>query len=92
VQSIAEAVAFEIRNPEETQSILAKYVNIDKSDIAKEAYEEVVPYLKRNPIPETKAVKGALDELSLALDPATFVDQSFSQELQASCFIDGLYK
>jgi ABC-type nitrate/sulfonate/bicarbonate transport system substrate-binding protein len=98
VQSIAEAVAFEIRNPEETQSILAKYVSIENPAVAKEAYDEVVPYLKKNPIPETKAIKGALDELSGAnpnattADPATFVDQSFAQELQASGFIDGLYR
>jgi ABC-type nitrate/sulfonate/bicarbonate transport system substrate-binding protein len=98
VQSIAEAIAFELRNPEETQSILAKYVSIDNPAVAKEAYDEVVPYLKKNPIPETKAIKGALDELSEAIssaasaDPATFVDQSFTQELQASGFIDRLYK
>jgi NitT/TauT family transport system substrate-binding protein len=98
VQSIAEAVAFEIRNPAETRTILAKYVDIDDPAIAAESYDEVVPYLKKNPVPDTKAVKGALDELSAATpsartaDPASFVDQSFTQELQASGFIDGLYR
>jgi NitT/TauT family transport system substrate-binding protein len=98
VQSIAEAVAFESRNPDETKNILAKYVKIDDPAVVKEAYDEVVPFLKKNPTPDTKAVKGALDELILAnpsasnADPATFVDQSFTQDLQASGFIDGLYK
>jgi NitT/TauT family transport system substrate-binding protein len=98
VQSIAEAVAFEIRNPEETQSILARYVSIDNPAVAKEAYDDVLPYLKKNPIADTRAVKRALDELNLAnpvagtADPATFVDQSFTHELQASGFIDGLYR
>ncbi len=98
VQSIAEAVAFEIRSPEETQGILAKYVNIDDPAVAKESYDEVVPYLNKNPTPDTKAVKAALDGLSAdnpsasGADPATFVDLSFTQELQASGFIDGLYK
>jgi NitT/TauT family transport system substrate-binding protein len=98
VQSIAEAVAFEIRSPDETRAILAKYVNIDDPAVAREAYDEVVPYLKKDPIPDTKAVQGALDELSAATpeaktaDPASFVDQSFAQDLQSSGFIDGLYK
>jgi ABC-type nitrate/sulfonate/bicarbonate transport system substrate-binding protein len=98
VQSIAEAVAFEIRSPEETRAILATYVKIDDPAVSREAYEEVVPYLKKNPIPDTKAVQGALDELSAATpeaktaDPAAFVDQSFTQDLQSSGFIDGLYK
>jgi ABC-type nitrate/sulfonate/bicarbonate transport system substrate-binding protein len=98
VQSIAEAVAFEIRKPDETRTILANYVKIEDPAVAKEAYDDVVPYLKKNPIPEIKAVKGALDELSGAnpaastADPATFVDQSFTQDLQASGFIDRLYR
>jgi NitT/TauT family transport system substrate-binding protein len=97
VKSIAEAVAFEIQNPEPSKQVLAKYVQITDPNVAKEAFDEVVPYLKKNPAPDTKAVQAALEELSASVpqagsaDPASFIDARFTDELDASGFIKSLY-
>jgi hypothetical protein len=97
VKSIAEAVAFEINNPEPSKQILAKYVQITDPNIASESFQEVVPYLKKNPAPDTKAVKAGLDELAntvpqaASADPASFIDTRFTDELEASGFIKSLY-
>lgn len=97
VKSIAEAVAFEINNPEPSKQILAKYVKIEDPNIASEAFQEVVPYLNKNPAPDAKAVKAGLDELANTVpqaanaDPASFIDTRFTDELDSSGFIKSLY-
>lgn len=97
VKSIAEAVAFEINNPEPSKQILAKYVQISDPNIASESFQEVVPYLKKNPAPDTKAVKAGLDELANSVpqasnaDPASFIDTRFTDELESSGFVKSLY-
>ena len=97
VRSIAEAVAFEINNPEPSKQILAKYVQISDPNIASESFQEVVPYLKKNPAPDAKAVKAGLDELAnsapqaASADPASFIDTRFTDELESSGFIKSLY-
>ena len=98
VKSIAQAVAFELRNPGETQKILAKYVQIDDPNLAKQSYDELVPYLRKDVTPPPEAVRNALDQLAETLpqarsaDPATFIDAEFAQQLQTSGFIDSLYR
>jgi hypothetical protein len=90
--------SLDLEHGKETRAILAKYVKIDDRAVSREAYEEVVPYLMKNPIPDTKAVQSALYELSAATpeaktaDPTAFVDRSFTHHLQSSGFVDGLYK
>ncbi len=97
VKSIAEAIAFEQNNAEQTQQILAKYTKTEDLNISKDAYEEVVAYLNKNPKPDVKAVQTALEELSSTLpqakstDPATFVDTRFASQLESSGFIKSLY-
>src|SRR5262245_21391159 len=97
VKSIAEAVAFEMQHPEQTQQILATYTKTDDRSISKEAYEQVVPYLNKNPRPDLKAVQTALDELSATVPaaksatPMQFIDTRFTDQLEASGFIKGLY-
>jgi ABC-type nitrate/sulfonate/bicarbonate transport system substrate-binding protein len=97
VKSITEAVAFEINNPEPSKQILAKYVKIEDPNIASEAFQEVVPYLNKNPAPDAKAVKAGLDELANTVpqaanaDPASFIDTRFTDELDSSGFIKSLY-
>jgi len=87
VKSIVEAIAFELDNPAPTQQVLAKYIQIDDADIARASYEEVLPYLKRNPAPDAQAVRAALDGLSgtmpqaASADPASFIDSRFTNEL-----------
>jgi NitT/TauT family transport system substrate-binding protein len=97
VKSMAEAIAFELNNPEATQQVLARYIKIDDPAIARAAYEEVAPYLKKNPAPDPQAVRTALTELSSSMaqaqsaDPASFIDSRFADELDASGFIKSLY-
>ena len=97
VKSMAEALAFEINHPEPTQQILAKYVKIDDPAVARAAYEEVVPYLNKTLAPDPEAVRSALREQSAAMpqaasaDAANFIDSRFTDELEASGFIKGLY-
>jgi NitT/TauT family transport system substrate-binding protein len=97
VKSIAEAIAFEIGHPAETQRVLAQYVKLDDPAIARAAYDEVVPHLKKNPKPDPQAVRAALDELGATMpqarsaDPATFIDARFTDELESSGFIKSLY-
>jgi NitT/TauT family transport system substrate-binding protein len=97
VKSLAEAVAFEISNPAATQQVLAKYIQIEDAAIARASYEEVAPYLKRNPAPDVQAVRAALDQLAETLpqassaEPASFIDARFTDELEASGFLKSLY-
>jgi hypothetical protein len=90
-------VAFEINNPEPSKQILAKYVQISDPSIASESFQEVVPYLKKNPAPDAKAVKAGLDELANTVpqaanaDPASFIDTRFTDELESNGFIKSLY-
>jgi len=98
VDCIAEAVAFEIQNPEQTQQILSMYTKTDDPGISKEAYEQVVPYLNKNPKPDPKAVQTALEELSATVPqaksatPAQFIDSTFTDQLESSGFIKSLYR
>jgi NitT/TauT family transport system substrate-binding protein len=87
VKSIVEAIAFEIDSPTPTQQVLARYIQIDDPAIVRASYEEVLPYIKRNPAPDPQAVKAALDGLSgtmpqaASADPASFIDARFTDEL-----------
>lgn len=97
-RAIVQAIAFEIREPAETQRILGAYVKITDPAILKESYDELVPHLRRVPTPDLQTVRNVLDELASTVpaaknaDPARFVDDRYVKELEASGFIAGLYK
>jgi len=97
VNCVAEAVAFEIQNPAQTQRILSTYTKTDDPGISKEAYEQVVPYLNKNPKPDPKAVQTALEELSTTVPqaksatPTQFIDARFTDQLESSGLVKSLY-
>lgn len=98
VRSITEAIAFEIRHPEETMDIIGKYTSTTDRALLKETYDTLVPYLNKVPTPRAEQVQAALDLIALTnpkakgADPARFVDPSFVAELEKSGFIDPLYR
>ena len=98
VRSITEAIAFEIKNPAETQQIIGTYTKTTDPALLKETYDTLVPYLNRVPTPKAEQVGTALDLIGLdnpkakGADPTKFVDASFVQDLEKAGFIDSLYK
>ena len=97
VKSIAQAVAAEVADPNQTQQILGKYIQITDPAIVRASYAEVVPYLRHNVRPDVQAVRTALDELAASVpqaasaDPASFIDSSFADQLESSGLIRELY-
>ncbi len=98
VKSTTEAVAFEIQKPDETMAVIGKYTQTTDQALLKETYDTLVPYLNKAPLPTPEQISAALKLLvdtnakAKDADPARFIDPSFVAALQASGFIDGLYK
>jgi NitT/TauT family transport system substrate-binding protein len=98
MKSMAQAVAFQIKQPEETQQLLAKFTKTDDPNIVKQTYEAYAPTLNKTLDIDMKAVQNALDDLATQVpaakgqDPAKFVDDTYVKEMKASGFIDSLYK
>lgn len=98
VKSIAQGIAFEIQHPAETQQIMGKYSQNDDAALLKQAYDLVVPYLRKDPLPEADGVRNALQEQvganpkAATADPATFVDTRWVQNLETNGFIASLYQ
>ena len=98
VRSITEAIAFEIKDPAETQRIIGIYTKTTDPALLKETYDTLVPYLNKVPTPKAEQVGTALELIALdnpkakGADPAKFVDPSFVQELEKAGFIDSLYR
>jgi len=98
VRSITEAIAFEIKDPAETQRIIGIYTKTTDPALLKETYDTLVPYLNKVPTPKAEQVGTALELIALdnpkakGADPTKFVDPSFVQELEKAGFIDSLYR
>lgn len=97
VKSIAEAVAFEIHHSDQAEQVLAKYTKTTDAAIVKRTFDDVKPYLNKDPTPDLNAIQTALTEIAPRLpkartaQPSTFVDSSFAQQLVTSGFIKSLY-
>ena len=97
-KSLLQAIAFEIREPAETQRILGQYLKITDQAQLKEGYDELVPILRRVPTPDLETVKNVLDEFASTVpeakgaDPAQFIDTRWVKEFEANGFIASLYK
>lgn len=97
VKSVAEAIAFEKRQPERTMEIIGRYAHMTDVRLLSETYHATVPYLNRAPLPSVSDVREALKLIAIRnpeaakADPATFVDTRFVERLQQSGFIDRLY-
>jgi ABC-type nitrate/sulfonate/bicarbonate transport system substrate-binding protein/LysM repeat protein len=83
----------------ETMAILAKYLKTNDQDELEDAYESVlIGLVPRKPYPTIKGIQTILREFSIkdaaarAARPEQFVDLTFIKDLDASGFIDNLYK
>jgi ABC-type nitrate/sulfonate/bicarbonate transport system substrate-binding protein len=97
--SQVEAIARAKKDRSFALSVMGKYLRITDTATLSEAYEIYVQkYLLKVPLPTADAVKAVLDELAgrnpkaKDADPKKFFDDSFVRQMQASGFIDALYR
>lgn len=94
-----EAIARMKRDRPFTLSVMSKFLRTTDSEQLSEAYEIYAnKYLARAPLPTVEAMRAVLEELETrnpkakGQDPRKFFDDRFVRELQASGFIDALYR
>jgi NitT/TauT family transport system substrate-binding protein len=101
VRSQLEAVHLLKTDRENGIKVLAKYMQgLSDREVLAKAYDRAVAedMLPRKQYPSLEGIKTVLDTLSeqnpriKTVNPETFVDSKFIQELDANGFIDGLYK
>jgi len=99
MRSIAQAVAFELQNPAQTEQQLGKFLKSDDAELMKATYEQgIAPIMQKNLALDLDAVKNALNDLSSSVpaaktaDPAAFIDDTYVKEMESSGFIASLYK
>ena len=99
VKASVEATHYLKTHRQETLEILRKYMKIDDTDALVEAYEAIgLNLLQEKPYPTMRGIQLMLLELA-GKDPKAknakaqqFVDTTFVKELDASGYIDRLYK
>lgn len=99
LRAFVEASHYNLTNPKGAQKILQKYLAIKDEKSVEEAYNEIVAKLTRRvPYPTEPGIQLYLDQLkarnpkAAQAKPSDFTDISFLKELEASGFIDKLYK
>jgi NitT/TauT family transport system substrate-binding protein len=99
VRAYVEASHYNLTNPKGSQRVLQKYLAIKDDKSVEEAYNEIVAKLTRKvPYPTEPGIQLYLDQLKIKnpkaaqAKPSDFTDVSFLKELEASGFIDKLYK
>ncbi|HTM08676.1 MAG TPA: ABC transporter substrate-binding protein [Verrucomicrobiae bacterium] len=99
MKAYAEAIYYYKTHPRESIAVLQKYLKIDDMDALQEAYEAVgLTLVPEKPYPTLKGIQMILGELAgrepkaQTAKPDQFVDLTFIKELDASGFIDRLYK
>ena len=99
IRAFVEGSAYNLNNPKGAQKILQKYLAIKDDKSVQESYNEIVAKLTlKVPYPTEPGLQLYLDQLKIKnpkaaqAKPSDFTDVSFVKELEASGFIDGLYK
>jgi NitT/TauT family transport system substrate-binding protein len=99
LRAYVEGNHYNLTNPKGAQKILQKYLAIKDLKSVEEAYNEIVVKLTRRvPYPTEPGIQLYLDQLKIKnpkaaqAKPSDFTDISFLKELEASGFIDKLYK
>jgi LysM repeat protein len=99
LKAFVEAVHYMKTRKRETLAILAKYFKTADQDELEEVYEaEVLALFPQKPYPTLKGIQTILREFGIkdpaarAARPEQFVDLTFIKELDASGFVDNLYK
>jgi hypothetical protein len=94
-----EAIARAKREKTLALKVMGKYLRTANPTALSEAYDiDVQKYMLRVPLTTTEAMKSVLDDLAARIpkakdaDPRRFFDDSFVRQMQASGFIDVLYK
>ena len=99
LRAFVEGSAYNLTNPKGAQKILQKYLAIKDDKSVQESYNEIVAKLTlKVPYPTEPGLQLYLDQLKIKnpraaqAKPSDFTDISFLKELEASGFIEKLYK
>ena len=99
IRAFVEGSAYNLNNPKGAQKVLQKYLAIKDDKSVQESYNEIVAKLTlKVPYPTEPGLQLYLDQLKIKnpkaaqAKPSDFTDISFLKELEASGFIDRLYK
>jgi NitT/TauT family transport system substrate-binding protein len=99
IRAFVEGSAYNLNNAKGAQKILQKYLAIKDDKSVQESYNEIVAKLTlKVPYPTEPGLQLYLDQLKIKnpkaaqAKPSDFTDVSFLKELEASGFIDRLYK
>ena len=94
-----EAIARAKRDKNLALKVMGKYLRTANPAALAESYDiDVQKYMLRVPLTTVEAMKSVLDDLATRTpkakdaDPKRFFDDSFVRQIQASGFIDGLYR
>jgi NitT/TauT family transport system substrate-binding protein len=94
-----EAIARAKKDKSYAMAVMGKYLRTTDSEMLSEAYDIYVQkHLAKVPLPTIDSLKTVLEELAVRnpkakeVDPRKFFDDSFVRQMQASGFIDSLYR
>lgn len=94
-----EAIALMKKDRAFATKVLSKYLRTTDADLLNESYDvQIGKHMMRVPLTNADAVRSVLEELAERnpkakdLDPTKFFDDRFVRQLQASDFIDALYR
>ena len=94
-----EAIARAKRDKNFALKVMGKYLRTGSPAALAESYDiDVQKYMLRIPLTTAEAMKSVLDDLASRIakakdaDPKKFFDDSFVRQMQASGFIDALYR
>jgi NitT/TauT family transport system substrate-binding protein len=99
IRAFVEGSHYNLTNPKGAQKILQKYLAIKDDKSVQESYNEIVAKLTlKVPYPTERGIQLYLDQLKIKnpkaaqAKPSDFTDLSFLKEMEASGFIEKLYK
>lgn len=99
IKAVVEGIHFLKVNPQESKSIIAQRMRIKDAEIVEANYTlQGVKRTLSKPVPTDEAIQAILDMLgernpkARTAQPQQFVDLRFIRELEASGFIDALYR
>jgi ABC-type nitrate/sulfonate/bicarbonate transport system substrate-binding protein len=97
-RAITEAIHFIKTDKESTKTIIGKYTRLTDAEGLERTYRNYTSVLMDVPYADPAGIKTLLDDMAAknskagAVDPKTFVDASFVQEMETSGFIKQLQK
>jgi len=99
VAAQVEAIALMKRDRSFTLGVMGKYLRTSNRELLSETYEIFADkYLMKVPLPTVQAIQPVLEEIAIRnpkainQEPRNFFDDSFVRQLEASRFIESLYK